>query len=230
MFSLVSAEPSARGCGVCAMRPSGVTRSDSRSTPLRPPWMIPGSPLLISAASVCSNLRSMAALMGAGILPVAPHDPQSVYGERALESLNGTLTRLGSCLCPGDLFGLTKATQVSQHLRQFPLESRARQPVRDISRRVDVDAIAQQCPLAVLGRLEFPHAFVGLEVAAHLVERDAAIGDEIRTEYITKPRGVPAEVDFLLDQRPARIGRAFADSAHAKMGYVFHRIDAAGHR
>ena len=68
----------AAGCGVCAMRPSGVTRSDSFSTPLRPPWRICGSPLLISAARTCSNLRSMAALMRAGILPVSRRIPQSV--------------------------------------------------------------------------------------------------------------------------------------------------------
>jgi hypothetical protein len=78
MFSLVSALPSAAGCGVLAMRPSGVTRSDSFSTPLRPPWMICGSPLLISAARVCSNLRSMAALMWGGILPWPRGVSQSV--------------------------------------------------------------------------------------------------------------------------------------------------------
>ncbi len=36
MCGLVSAEPSAAGCGVWAMRPSGVTRSDSRSRPRLP--------------------------------------------------------------------------------------------------------------------------------------------------------------------------------------------------
>ena len=44
-----------RGCAVCAMRASGVTRRDSFSTPLRPPCRICGSPLLISAASRRSN-------------------------------------------------------------------------------------------------------------------------------------------------------------------------------
>src|SRR5690554_2100817 len=63
MLSFVNDEPSARGCGVCAMRPSGVTRNDSFSTPLRPPCSTSGCPLLMSAARRRSNTRSMTALI-----------------------------------------------------------------------------------------------------------------------------------------------------------------------
>src|ERR1700740_12758 len=81
MCSLVSAEPSAAGCGVCARWapgatrsapagcgvcarwPSGVTRSDSFSTPLRPPCRICGSPLLTREARRRSKTRSMETLL-----------------------------------------------------------------------------------------------------------------------------------------------------------------------
>src|SRR5580658_6256625 len=63
MCSLVSAEPSAAGCGVCARCPSGATRSDSFSTPLSPPCSTCGSPLLMSAARRLSKTRSMARLL-----------------------------------------------------------------------------------------------------------------------------------------------------------------------
>src|ERR1700733_1167026 len=66
MCGLVSAEPSAGGCGVCAMRPSGVTRSDSRSRPRLPPASNCCSRLLLKAASRRSNTRSTP---GALILP-----------------------------------------------------------------------------------------------------------------------------------------------------------------
>src|SRR3954469_22300245 len=66
--SFVSAEPSARGCAVPARSPFGVTRRDSFSTPLRPPWRICGSPLLISAERRRSKTRSTLVL-AIGALP-----------------------------------------------------------------------------------------------------------------------------------------------------------------
>src|SRR6185312_5014234 len=59
MCSLVSAEPSTTGCGVCASWPSGMTRSDSFSTPLRPPCRICGVPPLTKADRRLSKTRSM---------------------------------------------------------------------------------------------------------------------------------------------------------------------------
>src|ERR1700758_5170197 len=73
MCSLVSAEPSARGCGVPASRPCGVTRSDSFSTPLRPPCSSCGSPALTKAERRLSKTRSTAAvLMGVGSRSALP--------------------------------------------------------------------------------------------------------------------------------------------------------------
>src|SRR5690242_17876181 len=108
--------------------------------------------------------------------------------------LNGVLTRRGASLGPRDLFRLTKAAQVGQHLWQFALESRAREPVRDISRRVDRDTVSQQRPLAIGSGFEFPPALVGLEVTTDLVKGDAAVRDEIGAEDIANPRGIPAKV------------------------------------
>src|SRR5215472_11584606 len=74
MCSLVSADPSAAGCGACARWPSGVTRSDSFSTPLRPPCRTCGSPLLTREARRRSKTRSMAALlMGFASKPLPAH-------------------------------------------------------------------------------------------------------------------------------------------------------------
>src|ERR1700731_1712514 len=58
MFSLVSGAPRAWGCRVCASSPVGDTRSDSFSTPLRPPRSTPRSPELMSPASRRSNCLS----------------------------------------------------------------------------------------------------------------------------------------------------------------------------
>src|ERR1700686_5153813 len=63
MCSLVSADPSSGGGGVGASRPFGNTRSDSFSTPLRPPCRICGSPALIRAERRRSKTRSMPALL-----------------------------------------------------------------------------------------------------------------------------------------------------------------------
>src|SRR5262245_25630577 len=60
MGSLVSAEPSSRGCGVCARAPSAVTRRDSFSTPLRPPCSHSGWPLPTRAERRFSKERSIA--------------------------------------------------------------------------------------------------------------------------------------------------------------------------
>src|SRR5579872_3409420 len=60
MCSLVSAEPSDRGCGVRASLPSVETRKDSFSTPLAPPCRICGSPLLMRLAKRRSKSRSIA--------------------------------------------------------------------------------------------------------------------------------------------------------------------------
>ncbi len=53
-----------------------------------------------------------------------------------------------------------------------------------ITRRIDVDAITQQRPLAIRGRFELPDAVVGLEVTADLAKRDALVGDEVGAEYV----------------------------------------------
>src|SRR5450432_1768160 len=58
MFSLVSGAPSAKGWRVRASSPAGSTRSDSRSTPLRPPRSTPRSPELTRPASRLSNFLS----------------------------------------------------------------------------------------------------------------------------------------------------------------------------
>src|SRR5687768_7933957 len=99
--------------------------------------MISGSPLLISAASVCSNLRSMPALIGAGILPVPPRTPQSAERESRWRtgSVGGGVS-LGSQF----LLGLTMSAKPGEHLRQLPLERGAGQPVRYVARRIHVDA------------------------------------------------------------------------------------------
>src|SRR4051812_34387277 len=68
MCSFVSAEPSERGCDERARSPFGLTRSDSFSTPFRPPCRICGSPLLIRAERRRSKTRSTLAL-GMGALP-----------------------------------------------------------------------------------------------------------------------------------------------------------------
>src|SRR4051794_6986940 len=120
--------------------------------------MIPGSPLFISAASVCSNLRSMATLMGAGILPVPRRVPQSADRDRSV--------RGGAGVDAQGLFGLTMSAQVGQHLRQLALERGACQPGRNKPGRIEVDAIAQQRAVAGVRRSEFPEAMVCLEVAA----------------------------------------------------------------
>src|SRR6202035_5477084 len=73
MCSLVSADPSRGGCGVGASRPFGNTRSDSFSTPLRPPCRICGSPALTRADRRRSKTRSMPALlMGAALRSALP--------------------------------------------------------------------------------------------------------------------------------------------------------------
>src|SRR5688572_9327303 len=199
MCSLVSADPSARGCGVCAICPSGVTRSDSFSTPLRPPWMISGSPLLISAARVCSNLRSMAAFMRGGHLAVWP--------------LNCAMTQWGESGCSGfrrgaqGLFGLTTFPQLGQHLRQVTPETGARQPGRYKTRWIDIGVVQQQSGGAIGGGLEFPGALVRLEVTAHLAEGDAVVGGQIGAEHPVDLRRIPAEIDLVFDQQPALVGR-----------------------
>src|ERR1700691_4001401 len=58
MCSLVSGAPRASGCRVCTMSPPGETRSDSFSTPLRPPRNTPRSPELMSPARRRSNSLS----------------------------------------------------------------------------------------------------------------------------------------------------------------------------
>src|SRR5579863_3298279 len=63
MCSLVSADPSSRGCAVRARLPSGMTRSDSFSTPLRPPCSICGWPLLTRLDWRRSKTRSMPGLL-----------------------------------------------------------------------------------------------------------------------------------------------------------------------
>src|SRR5579871_4882414 len=59
MCSCVSAEPSARGCGRCEIRPAADTRSDSFSTPFRPPTSTARSPEFTSPARWRSKRRSM---------------------------------------------------------------------------------------------------------------------------------------------------------------------------
>ena len=58
MFSFVSGAPSAAGWRDCTMSPAGETRSDSFSTPLRPPRSTPRSPELMSPARRRSNILS----------------------------------------------------------------------------------------------------------------------------------------------------------------------------
>src|SRR6266446_5870833 len=73
MCSLVSADPSSGGCAVAARCPCGNTRSDSFSTPLRPPCRICGSPPLTRAERCRSNTRSMPVLlMGAAFRSALP--------------------------------------------------------------------------------------------------------------------------------------------------------------
>src|SRR5688572_6212942 len=179
MLSLVSALPSARGCGDCAMRPSGVTRRDSFSTPRLPPCRTSGSPLLMSAARVRSNVLSMAALMGPGILPAGPSQCN-----QSAERLTGDWRAAYS-------FGLTNTSQVGEELRQLAFERGAREPVRDERRWIDGDLVTQQCARAFRQGLEQPRAFVGLEIAAHLPEIDGMVGDQLRAEYIFDGRRIP---------------------------------------
>src|ERR1700675_3273468 len=56
--SLVRGAPNACGWRVCAMTPSGETRKDSFSTPLRPPRSTARSPELMSPARRRSNFLS----------------------------------------------------------------------------------------------------------------------------------------------------------------------------
>src|SRR6202790_1973562 len=58
MFSFERGAPRASGCRVCTMSPAGETRSDSFSTPLRPPRNTPRSPELMSPARRRSNCLS----------------------------------------------------------------------------------------------------------------------------------------------------------------------------
>src|SRR6266851_6873691 len=58
MLSLVSGAPRAEGCGDWTISPSGDTRRDSFSTPLRPPRSTPRSPELMSPARRRSNILS----------------------------------------------------------------------------------------------------------------------------------------------------------------------------
>src|ERR1700676_3568915 len=58
MFSFERGAPRASGCRVCTMSPAGETRSDSFSTPLRPPRSTPRSPELMSPARRRSNCLS----------------------------------------------------------------------------------------------------------------------------------------------------------------------------
>src|ERR1700733_9913462 len=58
MCSLVNGAPRASGWRVSAIAPSGDTRSDSFSTPLRPPRNIPRSPELTSPARRRSKFLS----------------------------------------------------------------------------------------------------------------------------------------------------------------------------
>src|SRR5450631_962416 len=58
MLSLVSGAPRAEGCGDWTIAPSGDTRRDSFSTPLRPPRSTPRSPELMSPARRRSKVLS----------------------------------------------------------------------------------------------------------------------------------------------------------------------------
>src|SRR5271156_3841452 len=58
MFSFVSGAPRAAGCRVWEILPAGVARSDSFSTPLRPPRSTARSPELTSPETLRSNFLS----------------------------------------------------------------------------------------------------------------------------------------------------------------------------
>src|ERR1700729_1285327 len=58
MFSLVSGAPRSCGWRLCAISPSGKVRSDSFSTPLRPPRSTAFSPEFINPATRRSKFRS----------------------------------------------------------------------------------------------------------------------------------------------------------------------------
>src|SRR6201999_1555611 len=77
MCSLVNGAPSASGWRVCAIMPSGETRSDSFSTPLRPPRNTARSPELTSPASRRSKLLSTTlrnAILGFSLSGQLGHD------------------------------------------------------------------------------------------------------------------------------------------------------------
>src|SRR5688500_9824006 len=77
MCSLASAAPSDAGCGVWAIFPVGVTRSDSFSSPFLPPCKTRASPELMRAARRPSKTRSMAGVgIGPRILPRRRLSPQ----------------------------------------------------------------------------------------------------------------------------------------------------------
>jgi hypothetical protein len=79
------------------------------------------------------------------------------------------------------------------------------------------------------GRLELPDAFIGLEITADLSKCDALVGDEVGAEDVAEPRRVPAEIDFLFDQRPAAIGGTVANPAQSKVRHVPDGIRTARH-
>src|SRR6185436_1616100 len=212
MCSLVSAEPSARGCGVCARRPSAVTRSDSFSTPFLPPWTICGSPLLTSAASVCSNLRSMAALMRGRHLAAMRRDYAISLWREGQREVFPAWAR--------------KVCSASQRFR------------RSVSiwgsSRLYVERASQlgtkQRGCAVRRGLELPDAFVRAEIPVDLAKGDAPVGVELGAKRPVDARGIPAEIDLVFDHEPAAILRPVANLALAQVWNVFQRVGATDHR
>lgn len=97
MCSLVSADPRARGCGVAAMRPLGLTRRDSFSRPLRPPCSAAAARWFTSPDRRRSKVRSR----GMQSLRRVDLDAPSVSGRPAAPITNsliggGTVSRFCS--------------------------------------------------------------------------------------------------------------------------------------
>src|SRR5947207_6265006 len=98
------------------------------------------------------------------------------------------------------------SAQFGQHLRELAPERRTRQPGRDITGWVEVDAVAQQSAIPRVRRFQLPPAMVSLEVPAHLSKGDALVSDDVGSQYVPDARGVPAEIDLVFHQLGAHIG------------------------
>src|SRR5688572_25235302 len=110
MCSLVRADPSASGCGRCEIRPSGETRRDSFSTPLRPPCKTPFWPLLMSPARRCSKTRSTPRFIGAARSPWnAPREHVLEHHEIGGQAVEGMLEGGGPVLFEEEMSDPRKA-------------------------------------------------------------------------------------------------------------------------